>query len=101
MKYFFYPFTIRFRNYDGDDQPTSESIYSFAYFTNWAFSKSKYKYVMRLDDDILPIPEVWEKMRKYILEESPDRYLLYYGVNILARGNRVGVMKKYPRCGTW
>jgi len=77
VKYFFYPFTIRFRNYDGDDQPTSESIYSFAYFTNWAFSKSKYKYVMRLDDDILPIPEVWEKMRKYILEESPDRYFLY------------------------
>lgn len=101
VRYFFYPFAIRFRDYDWDDQPTSDSVYSFAYFTNWAFSKTTYKYVMRLDDDIFPIPETWEKMRKYILEKQPNEYLLYYGVNVLARWNRYGVMTKIPRCWTW
>ena len=101
VKYFFYPFTIRFRDYDGDDQPTSDSVHSFAYFTNWAFSQSTYKYVMRLDDDILPIPETWEKMRKYILEKQPNEYLLYYGINIYRRKNKIWIMKKVPRWGTW
>jgi hypothetical protein len=40
-------------------------------------------------------------MRKYILEKEPNEYLLYYGVNLLARWNCYGVMTKIPRCGTW
>jgi glycosyltransferase involved in cell wall biosynthesis len=101
VKYYFYPFTIRFRDYDGEDQPTSDSIYSFAYFTNWAFSRTTYKYVMRLDDDILPIPETWEKMRTYILKNTPNEYILYYGVNLHKIENQIGIMQKYPRVGTW
>ena len=101
VRYFFYPFAIRFRNYDWDDQPTSNSIYSFAYFTNWCFSKSRYKYVMRLDDDIIPIPETWERMRQYIFEKLPNKYLLYYGLNIIQRWNRYGIMEAMPRAWTW
>ncbi len=101
VKYFLYEHEVRFRSYDGADQPTTESIHSFAYFTNWAFSRSTYQYVMRLDDDILPVPETWTKMRKYILEKTPHEYLLYYGINIYRKGNQVGIMKKLPRGGTW
>ncbi len=101
VKYFLYEHEVRFRSYDGADQPITESVHSFAYFTNWAFSQSTYQYVMRLDDDILPIPETWKKMREYILTKKPNEYLLYYGVNVLRRGNRYGIMTKIPRCGTW
>ncbi len=101
VKYYYYPFAIRFRDYDGDDQPTTDSIYSFAYFTNWAFARTTYKYVMRLDDDILPVPDTWERMRKYIFEKEPNEYLLYYWVNVLARGSQYGVMSRIPRCWTW
>jgi glycosyltransferase involved in cell wall biosynthesis len=82
VKYFLYEHEVRFRSYDGDNQPTTDSIHSFAYFTNWAFSKSTYRYVMRLDDDILPVPETWEKMRSHIMKNNPNEYLLYYGINI-------------------
>ena len=90
VKYFLYEHEVRFRSYDGAaEQPTSNSIHSFAYFTNWAFAKSTYKYVMRLDDDILPIPETWHKMREYIFKDEPNKYLLYYGINIYKKRNRV------------
>lgn len=78
VKYFLYEHEVRFRSYDGNNQPTTDSVHSFAYFTNWAFSKSSFKYVMRLDDDILPIPETWSNMRKYIIENQPNEYLLYH-----------------------
>ncbi len=98
VKYFFYPYKVRFRDYDGPDQPTTDSVHSFAYFTNWAFSKTSYKYVMRLDDDILPIPDIWEEMRNYVLGNEPNEYVVYSGINVLAEGNRVGVMKSLPLC---
>lgn len=101
VKYYFFPHKVNFRDYEWKTPPTTESIHSFAYFTNWAFSKSTYQYVMRLDDDILPVPETWNAMRKYILESRPNMYLLYYGINVLRHGNRVWVMKSLPRCGTW
>jgi len=101
IRYYFYPHQIIFRDYDGDEPPTSDSIHSFSYFTNWAFSKSTYKYVMRLDDDILPIPETWEKLREHVLTKQPNTYMLYYGINLLREGNRVGIMRNLPRCGTW
>ena len=101
VKYYLYEHEVRFRSYDGADQPTTESIHSFAYFTNWAFSKSTYKYVMRLDDDILPVPETWEKMREYILSKEPNEYLLYYGINIYRKWNQIWIMKSLPRGWTW
>ncbi len=101
IKYYLYEHKINFRDYDWIEQPTSDSIHSFAYFTNWAFAKSKYKYVMRLDDDILPISETWEKMRNYIFEKKPKKYLLYFWINVLKRWNKIWVMSKQPRCWTW
>jgi len=101
VRYYFYPHKVNFRDYEWEAPPTTDSIHSFAYFTNWAFSKSTFKYVMRLDDDILPVPETWNAMRRYVLESQPNEYLLYYGINVLREGDRIGVMKSLPRCGTW
>lgn len=101
IKYFLYEHEVRFRSYDWENQPTTDSIHSFAYFTNWAFSKSSFKYVMRLDDDILPVPETWQRMRKYIFKYEPNEYLLYFGINIIKRWNQVWIMKNLPRWGTW
>jgi hypothetical protein len=53
---------------------------------------------MRLDDDILPLSEVWEKLRTYILTKCPKQYVIYYGLNIFRQNNRVGLAKKMPLC---
>ena len=101
IKYYLYDHKVIFRDYDWELPPTSDSVHSFAYYTNRSFSKATYQYVMRLDDDLLPFPDVWEKMRAYILDKNPQEYLLYSWINILKQWNRVGVMKSLPLCGTW
>lgn len=92
IKYFEYPYALWWYVWD-KDYPTN-SIYSMAYYTNWCFSKSKYKYVMRLDDDNLPIAEKRKKIKDYIINKQPNKYCIYWGYNILKRNNDYWIFKK-------
>lgn len=69
------------------------SLYSFSYYTNWCFSKSSYKYVMRLDDDNLLISQKWKKIRKYILEKIPKKYIAYWWYNLFKKNNNIWICK--------
>jgi glycosyltransferase involved in cell wall biosynthesis len=76
IKYFYYEYEVFFRNSEQPMPPTN-SVHSFAYFTNYAFSKTSYQYVMRLDDDILPIPKFWKNLKNIYINNT-GKYLLYH-----------------------
>ncbi len=85
-----YPEKIKFFEYNYDVYPpwteeciASNSIHSLAYYYNWCFSKTKYQYVMKLDDDNLFLAEKWQKLRKYILKNRPNKYLVYWWYNLI------------------
>ncbi|MGE4443520.1 MAG: glycosyltransferase [Candidatus Altimarinota bacterium] len=57
-----YPNIIKFYNYDFEiygighekwAETPENSIHSFIYYSNWCMSKTNYKYVVKLDDDVL------------------------------------------------
>lgn len=93
-----YPDKIKFYEYNyevvcywNNFIPKINSIHSLWYYYNWCFSKSKYKYVMKLDDDNLLIPDVWEKIREYIINKEPNRYIAYWWYNLLSKNWKIWI----------
>lgn len=98
-----YPEKIQFYEYNytvvaiwSDENIQTNSIHSLAYYYNWCFSKSKYSYVMKLDDDNMLLPAKWKNIRESIITKSPQRYCVYWGYNLLKRDNSIGVCKNDP-----
>lgn len=99
IKYFDYPYKVWWCSVD-KKYPTN-SIYSMAYYTNWSFSKWKYKYIMRLDDDNLPIWKKWNEIRNYILRKKPNKYCIYWWLNILKNKAKFFTYNKIPYSWLW
>lgn len=96
-----YPNKIKFFEYKYDVKPPGvsdnikwNSIYSLAYYYNWCFSKSRYKYVMKVDDDNYFDTKKGLEIRKYILEKKPKKYITYYWFNLIKKDNKIGICDK-------
>lgn len=103
-----YPKKIKFFEYNynvfsqwQNNNNISNSIHSLAYYYNWCFSKTKYKYVMKLDDDNYLIKEKWEKIRNHILNKKQKKYFVYWWVNLLKKDWRVWVASKNKYLGKY
>lgn len=94
-----YPNKIKFYEYNYDVKSLwnynvlANSLESLAYYYNWAFSKSTYKYVMKLDDDNLLIPRKWKEIRKYVIDKKPNRYISYWWYNLLKKWDNIWICK--------
>ncbi|MDD3868746.1 MAG: glycosyltransferase family A protein [Candidatus Absconditabacteria bacterium] len=100
IKYYKYPFEItKMMTKDFSTIP-SNSIHSFAYFSNYAMSKATYRYIIKIDDDGLFIQSRIEALRKEILSNPQRRYYNCRGINIMIdKENKVGISKSYPYAG--
>ncbi len=103
-----YPDRIQYFEYDPDvikifskefDTCPWNSIHALAYFINYGYSKARYTYVMKVDDDDLRIPSFAQQLRKKILAGWANRAFYYYGVNLLKIGTHMGVPKNSPYLG--
>lgn len=54
------------------------SINSLAYYYNWCLSKTKYKYVWKIDDDNFIIKNKFKKLRNKIIKENKNNTYYYY-----------------------
>lgn len=52
------------------------SVHSLVYYYNWTLSKTTYQYVMKLDDDIIAIPEIWKYFQKILALESEKLHII-------------------------
>lgn len=93
-----YPEKIKFYEYNypvfpiwSNNGVQSQSIHSLAYYYNWCFAKSKYKYVMKLDDDNLLLPEKWNAIRNCILKHKPNKFCAYWWFNILKKDDMIWI----------
>ena len=75
------------------------SIHALAYFINFGYSKAKYKYVMKVDDDDLWIPDFAKKLRKKILHKWANKAFYYYWINLLKIWDMIWVPKNNPYLG--
>lgn len=89
-----YPEKIKFYSYEYKvNWPWSKlwkewnSIHSFAYYSNWCQSKAKYKYIMKIDDDNLFNHNKWIEIRNYIIRNNPNKYMVYWGYNLIKTVN--------------
>lgn len=104
-----YPDKIKFFEYKypvnapwNHEKVEKYSIHSFAYFSNWCQTKSKYKYVMKIDDDNLFLPEKWKKIRKYIFDKKPNKYVVYWWYNLMKDDNwKIWISKENPYIGRY
>ncbi|OIO77106.1 hypothetical protein AUJ87_01780 [Candidatus Gracilibacteria bacterium CG1_02_38_174] len=83
----------------GTHKVDPRSIHSFAYYSNWCVSQTKYRYIMRVDDDNILIPEKFNQIRTYILKYKPNKNLMYWGYNLLKKDNQIGICKNDPYSG--
>lgn len=94
-----YPTKIKFFEYNYNVKSLwnynilENSIESLAYYYNWSFSKSSYKYVMKLDDDNLLIPEKWKKIKNYVMNKQPNKYISYWWYNLFKKWSMIWICK--------
>ncbi len=74
----------------------ANSLHSFAYQSNWTMSKSKYKYIIKVDDDNIIVPDLWKNLRNKILSNPKNRYYYYYWINLLQKKSIIWVPKQLP-----
>lgn len=103
-----YPDRIQYYEYNYDvikcftkefEECPGNSIHALAYFVNFAYSKARYTYVMKVDDDDLWIPSFAQKLRKKILTMKPNRAFYYFWINLLKIGNAMGICTYSPYLG--
>jgi glycosyltransferase involved in cell wall biosynthesis len=77
-----------------------DSIHSLVHYCNYALSKTTRKIAVKLDGDMIAIPEVFEQVVVKIRNEGLSNYFGFNGINLLrdAQG-RVGVLHDRPLCG--
>lgn len=102
-----YPDKIRFFTYPyavspiGTENVNTNSIKSFAYYSNWCSSKAKYKYIMKVDDDNIFSMSMWETIRDYVLTVKPERFCAYWWYNLMERDGTIGICKDDLFSGRW
>jgi glycosyltransferase involved in cell wall biosynthesis len=103
-----YPDKIQYYEYDYHiykcfskefDSCPWNSVHALAYYINWGYSKARYKYVMKVDDDDLWISSAAKQLRKKILAMKGNRAFYYYWVNLLKIGDEIGISKYSPYLG--
>lgn len=80
------------------NKPTN-SLHSFAYYSNWSISKASYKTILKVDDDNLFIPELFKKQvvkTKKILSVSRKVFCFYWGLNFYWKEGKIWVLEKNP-----
>lgn len=100
IKFYTYPYEV-VPPWKENEKVSENSIHSLTYYYNWSFSKAKYKYVVKVDDDNLFIEEAWKRLREYVLTKQPKEYVVFWWVNLLAKGDVVWVSEKRKYLGKY
>jgi len=75
IKLFDYPFGLNPFGHGYNDTP-SDSVHSFAYYTNWSISKTMFSHVCRWDGDMIMLPS-FKKNKELILHKNVVRFKGY------------------------
>ncbi len=103
-----YPDRIRYYTYPFDTTTILEpefsstgtnSIYSFAYASNYAMSLAQYKRIIKVDDDNLLIQERALALRDKVLSTDSDVYINIRWINIMQKDGQFGISKHIPYSG--
>lgn len=104
IQYYVYSFeTKKLHTKDFWSQP-SNSVYSFAYASNYAISLAKYSWIIKVDDDNLLIQEKAENLRRLIMNNVKKitwKYINYWWVNIMKNADQIWVSAQYPYSWLW
>lgn len=58
------------------------SVHALSYFYNFCLSKANYRYVFKMDDDMLVIPENFQKMTDFVRQKQPQYFLALPQINV-------------------
>ena len=106
IKIYFYPFRLARCGDEHHDTP-EDSIYSIAYYTNWALSQCSCRYICKWDGDMVLRKEVRESFRRFLGQIQTGRRCgwVIYGQTIyrdaqrqyyLANGEINGEIEIFP-----
>lgn len=59
---------------------SENSVHDMSYYYNWTLAQTSYQYAMKIDDDHLPIPEVFWQIRSDILDGKYQKTFLALGL---------------------
>lgn len=79
------------------------SPHSLVNYYNFALSKTTKKWAVKIDGDLILVPEIIDILREKYFELSssnPDAYLPISGINIILQKNQFYVPSGSPFCGT-
>lgn len=88
-------------NYDilREENKKTNSIHSFAYYSNWSISKANYKTIFKVDDDNLFIQDIFKQhiqtVRK-ILKKSSKIFCFYWWLNYYKKEWKIWVVEDNP-----
>ena len=93
-------------NYDilrEDNKPTN-SIHSFAYYSNWSISKASYSTILKVDDDNLFVEDLFiqqVKKIKNIFSKYNKVFWFYWWLNYYKKSNKIWVVEGNPYSGRY
>ncbi len=82
FKYYDYDPIVYPWNHELYSETPDNSVHSLSYFYNYCLSKVNYKYVMKLDDDMLVLDENFKEMVNLVKNKSPNYFLALPQINV-------------------
>lgn len=100
IKYFYYDYDVYWAGSRWNIN--WNSIHSLAYYYNRSFSKTSYKYVMKIDDDNLLLQDKRTTIKSYIIKQQPNRFMNFFGINLINKNQKIWIpsLDKYS-WGHW
>ena len=78
------------------------SVHDMSYYYNWTLSQTSYQYAMKIDDDHLPLPKEFEKIRAEVLHGKYKNKFLALGLyNIKQREGGLELDLQHPLAGIY
>lgn len=65
---------------------SADSLHDMSYYYNWTLAQTSYQYAIKIDDDHLPLPEVFTQLRKEILAGKYEKTFLALGLYNIEKG---------------
>lgn len=95
FKYFPYEYEVYPWNHPKYHQTPDNSVHALSYFYNYAVSKSTYTHMMKLDDDMLCIWNIFREELSKIRQENWNYFYALPQINLEKNSNNFRIPSKY------
>jgi hypothetical protein len=75
------------------------SVHSLVYYNNFALSRTRCRFCVKIDGDLLPIEHRFKSLADEVRRDQPASFVAFSGINLWKWRGRLYVVRNHPFCG--